>query len=87
MANQTANILMKAGLSKSMAYHVVNGVRTISAPLALWLFEADGIKVGPLLGKTAAEIRMLRRLYEPAAPQTVLERRAANDTVPHSKAA
>lgn len=87
MANETANILIRAGLSKSMAYHVVNGVRTISAPLALWLFEADGIKVGPLEGKTPAEIRMLRRLYEPAAPQTVLERRAANDAQPQERAA
>lgn len=79
MANPVAQKLIASGLSKSMAYHVVNGVRTISVPLALWLFDIDGIRVGPLSGKTASEIRMLRSLYEPCAPASVLNRRAAND--------
>lgn len=80
MANSTARTLIEAGLSKSMAYHVVNGIRSVGIPLALWLFEHDGIKVGPLVGKSAAEIRTLRRMYEPAAPATVMARRIANDT-------
>lgn len=76
MATPSVQHLIAAGLSKSFAYHVVNGVRTMAVPLALWLFEQDGLKAGPLAGKTAAEIKMLRRLYEPAAPRSVLERRA-----------
>jgi hypothetical protein len=87
MANTHAQTLIQAGLSKSMAYHVVNGIRSISIPLALWLFENDRIKVGPLSGKSASEIRTLRGMYEPAAPETVLARRAANDRPSQSKAA
>lgn len=87
MAKTDAQILIRAGLSKSMAYHVVNGIRSISIPLALWLHENDRIKVGPLTGKTASEIRMLRRLYEPVAPDSVIARRAANDRPSTSKAA
>lgn len=75
MANPNAQILISAGLSKSMAYHVVNGVRSVSVPLALWLFERDGIKVGPLADKTSREIETLRKLYVPAAPESVLQRR------------
>ena len=87
MANAHAQTLIKAGLSKSMAYHVANGVRSVSLPLALWLYERDKIKVGPLVGKSPVEIKTLRRMYEPAAPDTVIARRAANDTPPQEAAA
>ena len=87
MANPHAQTLIKAGLSKSMAYHVVNGIRSVSLPLALWLYEHDGLKVGALADKSPAEIKTLRRLYEPAAPETVIARRAANDTPPQGEAA
>lgn len=87
MANPHAQTLIRAGLSKSMAYHVANGIRSISLPLALWLHEQDGIKVGPLADKSSAEIKTLRRLYEPAAPDTVIARRAANDAQPQGAAA
>lgn len=87
MANAHAQTLINAGLSKSMAYHVVKGIRTIGVPLALWLYEADRIKVGPLEGKSAAEIKTLRRLYEPSAPETVIARRAANTDSPSQEAA
>jgi len=87
MANTHAQILIKAGLSKSMAYHVVNGIRSVSLPLALWLYEQDRIKVGPLVGKSPAEIKTLRRLYEPSAPETVIARRAANDSQAQGAAA
>lgn len=86
MANAQAKTLIKAGLSKSMAYHVINRVRSISVPLALWLYENDQIKVGPLEGKSPSEIKTIRGLYEPAAPETVVARRAAN-TAPQGEAA
>lgn len=75
MANQTVQTLIGAGLAKSFAYHVVNGKRSISVTLALWLHENDGIKVGPLEGMPAAQIRVLRGLYEPQAPASVINRR------------
>jgi hypothetical protein len=87
MANHLAKTLIDAGLSKSFAYHVVNGAREIGVPLALWLLDNDGIKVGPLAGKTAAEIRLLRNMYAPNAPESVLRRRAANDSQPQERAA
>lgn len=76
MTNPTAAILMAAGLSKSMAYHATSGARKIGVPLALWLHDNDGVKVGPLEGKTQREIAVLRQIYEPSAPQSVLARRA-----------
>lgn len=85
MANPTASKLMAAGLSESMAYHVAAGSRQISIPLALWLHERDGLKVGPLDGKSAAEIRLLKGMYEAAAPASVVARRSA--PVPQGKAA
>lgn len=87
MANPTVQTLMASGLSKSFAYHVVNRKRAISPALALWLFENDGLKVGPLDGKTPSEIRMLRRLYEPLAPASVVARRIAANDADQSKAA
>lgn len=68
---------MAAGLSKSMAYHVISGERGIGLPLAIWLYDQDGLKVGPLQGKTAREIAVLRQVHQPAAPDSVLARRAA----------
>lgn len=79
MANPTAAELIAAGLSESMAYHVAAGTRKISIPLALWLHERDRLKVGPLEGKSAAEIRLLKGMYAPAAPQSVIARRATPD--------
>lgn len=76
MATPTAADLIAAGLSESMAYHAVAGTRNIGIPLALWLHERDGLKVGPLSGKTPAEIRLLRGMYSPAAPESVIARRA-----------
>lgn len=77
MANPTASELIAAGLSESMAYHVAAGTRNVGIPLALWLHERDGLKVGPLDGKSTAEIRLLKGMYTPAAPQSVIARRAA----------
>ena len=77
MANPTADILMTAGLSKSMAYHVASGFRSISVPLALWLYEKDRLKVGPLEGRTPREIAVLREVHQPAAPASVIARREA----------
>lgn len=72
----TASALREAGLSRSFADHVIAGTRQIGLPLALWLHENDGLKAGPLAGKTLAEIRLMRRLYDPSAPASVLRRRA-----------
>lgn len=87
MTQTPANVLIAAGLSPSMAYHAVNGVRNISVSLALWLLDQDGIKVGPLEGKTSRQIDTLRSIYTPSAPKSVLDRRAANDTQSQSEAA
>ncbi len=75
MAKTSAQTLIDAGLSKSFAYHVMNGVRAISVPLALWLHENDGLRVGPLEGAAPAKIKALRSIYEPKAPKSVLQRR------------
>lgn len=86
----TASRLRSAGLSRSFADHVIAGTRQISVPLALWLFENDQIKVGPLEGKSAAEVRLLRSMYEPSAPASVIARRSArpaNDTPAQGAAA
>lgn len=77
MTKATVETLMAAGLSKSMAYHVTNGVRQISIPLALWLYEQDGLKVGPLTDLTSREIRLLSQMHQANAPQSVVDRRLA----------
>ncbi|MBB4799689.1 hypothetical protein HNP32_003449 [Brevundimonas bullata] len=78
MSNNTVQAMIGAGLSKSFAYHVASGARSISVPLALWLHEHDGLKVGPLIGKTPSQIRALRSVYEPKAPDSVVRRRQRN---------
>jgi hypothetical protein len=86
----TALDLIAAGLSESMAYHALAGTRNVSVPLALWLLDNDGLAVGPVVGKSKAELRMLRSLYAPAAPASVLRRRAAlpaNDSDTKAEAA
>lgn len=86
----TASRLRAAGLSRSFADHVIAGTRQISVPLALWLWENDRIKAGPLEGKSTAEIRLLRSMYEPSAPASVLARRSslpANDASAQGAAA
>lgn len=75
MSQISAQTLIDAGLSRSFAYHVLNGARTISLPLALWLHENDGIRVGPLAGKPRSQINALRAIYEHKAPKSVIERR------------
>ncbi|WP_312128126.1 hypothetical protein [Brevundimonas sp.] len=75
MSRTSAQTLIKAGLSKSFAYHVLNGARSIGLPLALWLHEQDGIRVGPLEGKAPSQIKALRAIYEPKAPDSVIRRR------------
>lgn len=87
MTQTPANVLINAGLSPSMAYHVANGVRKIGVPLALWLFDNDGIKVGPLERMTSRQIETLRSVHTPCAPASVLKRRAANDITSQSEAA
>lgn len=77
MTNPTAAALMNAGLSKSMAYHAVTGHRKIGVPLALWLLDNDGLKVGPLTGMSARQIETLKAVYQPSAPKSVIERRSA----------
>lgn len=87
MAQQiTSADLRKAGLSRSFADHVVAGTRNIGIPLALWLLDNHGLRAGPLAGKSKAEVRLLRSMYEPRAPESIA-RRAANDRPSPSKAA
>jgi len=81
----TASDLIAAGLSESMAYHAIAGTRNISISLALWLLDNHGLAAGPIVGKSKAEMRLLRSLYAPAAPASVLRRRA--DQPPPQKAA
>lgn len=75
MSQISAQTLIDAGLSRSFAYHVLNGVRTISLPLALWLHKNDGICVGPLEGKPRSQIDALRNICEPKVPKSILARR------------
>lgn len=72
----TVKNLMGAGLSKSFAYLVVSREREVGVPLALWLLDVCGIVVPSLKGKTKREIDVLRSLYPPRAPQSVLDRLA-----------
>lgn len=76
----TARALMDAGLSRSFAHHVMAGSRKVGIPLALWLLDRHGLAVSPIAGKSKAELRFLRSIYEPKAPKSV-ERRLepAND--------
>lgn len=75
MSNElTVRRLMDAGLSKSFAYLVVSGDRDVGVPLALWLLDECGITVPTLLGKTKRELDVLRGMYAPRAPKSVLER-------------
>lgn len=84
----TARQLQAAGLSRSYAHHVLAGTRQVGVPLALWLLDEHGIAVGPVAGKSKAELRLLRTMYEPRAPESVLQRvSAANDPSPSAEAA
>lgn len=74
----TAKSLIAAGLSRSAAHHVMAGSRQLGLPLALWLLDECGLIAPALEGKTARELALLRQMYPPAAPQSVLDRRAAN---------
>lgn len=75
MTQITAATLIAAGFSESMAYHAIAGTRQIGIPLALWLYENDGLKVGPLVNRSVREITILRQVHEPKAPQSILDRR------------
>lgn len=75
----TAAELRDAGLSRSFADHVLAGTRQVGVPLALWLLDRRGLRVGPVAGRTPAEIRLLRSMYEAKAPASVLRRAASTD--------
>lgn len=77
MHQATAKELIDAGLSKSFAYFVVSGDKTPTVPLALWLLDECGLAVPPLSGKAKHEIDVLRSMYPPQAPKSILRRRAA----------
>jgi hypothetical protein len=80
MSNElTVRRLMDAGLSKSFAYLVLEGERTVGVPLALWLLDNHKLTVPPLVGKTKREIDVLRGMYEPRAPQSVIDRLARRE--------
>lgn len=76
MTKTQAQTLIDAGLSKSFAYHVVSGARTISLQLALWLHEHDQLRVGPLEAMTPAQITAMRSVCKPKAPASIVNRRA-----------
>ena len=78
MATINAKALVQAGMSKSMAHHVLAGSRKPSIPFALWLLETCGIALDPIAGKSPSEIALLKKLYPPSAPETVLRRRQAS---------
>lgn len=78
----TSADLRRAGLSRSFADHVIAGTRNVGVPLALWLLDNHKIIAGPLVGKSKAEVRLLRSMYEPRAPKSIERRVAANDVAP-----
>ena len=67
----TAHSLIEAGLSRSYAYHVMAGTRTLPVPVALWLLDTKGLVAPALEGKTKREIDVLRGMFEPAPPKPV----------------
>lgn len=79
----TARRLMKAGLSKSFAHHVLAGTRNVGVPLALWLLDEHRIAVPPIAGKTRRELAVLRDMYRAEPPKSIRERIEA----PEAKAA
>lgn len=74
MDDLTAKSLMRAGLSRSYAHHVVAGTKTPTPALALWLLDKHGLTVPPLAGKTKGQIAALRATFVAAAPESVLRR-------------
>ena len=83
----TARALMEAGLSRSFAHHVMAGSRKVGVPLALWLLDQHDLSVPPVAGKSKAELRFLRSMYEAKAPASVSRRVAANDGERRAEAA
>lgn len=63
MAEVSRNaVIVKLGVSKSYASQIVAGVRAPSLSLALRIFRATGMKFGPLVGASQAEIEALEKL-------------------------
>lgn len=46
--------------------------------MALWLHDEQGLTVPQLAGKTKRELDVLRSMYEPKAPRTVIDRLGEN---------
>jgi hypothetical protein len=67
----TAEALRAAGLSKAYAYMLLNGDRQASPSLALWLKDNHGIVLKPLVGKSADEVAVMRKLYPPQPPKSL----------------
>lgn len=65
MAKPSLNAkIISLGVSKSYASQIVAGVRAPSLPLALRIFRELGLKFGPLVGATKAEISALEKMSE-----------------------
>jgi len=61
---------MGAGLSRSMAHHVLAGTRRLSIRRAIEIYDAAGVALPPINDKTREQLDCLRSLYFPhhAAP-------------------
>lgn len=70
MATRTARIhpeinrtdlATKIGADRSYLSHVLNGTKKASLKVAVSIFEETGIRIGPLVGKTGADIKALAK--------------------------
>lgn len=82
-----AKQLIEAGLSRSFAHHVVAETRKVGLPLAIWLNDEHGLKVGPLVGKTRREIDVLRATHGSEPPASVRRRVASRPSPEHREVA
>lgn len=58
----TSELAAKAGISKSYASEIVNGIRRPSRPLAIQIFRKTGWKASPIAALTDADIDALERI-------------------------
>lgn len=68
-----ASELIAAGLSESMAHHVLAGTRKCSVPVALWLHDEKRLRVPQLEGLSKRELDGLRSVFSPAPPKRFVE--------------
>lgn len=63
MAITPTDLQARAGISKGYASDLLAGNKKPSAPMAVRIFRATGLKLGPLVNLSDAEIEVAERMH------------------------